>query len=328
MVFDFSRFNKVRPIGKSTHGTVNLWQDDTSDALIVVKDVLLDDSDFTEGTIKEKVLLEVQSLMKFRHPYVVPLLGYGLDIGHKLLQIAMPYVGSDSLKTVLESPNDHGWFTPTAKTIIIVGIVIGMHFVHYGGIIHRDLKPENILLDPISHSLKIADFGLSRQANVNPAEREGATAPLSIAPITDKAMAGTGPAGTPLYMAPEAIQGQGYSTKANVFSFGILLYEIATGKRPCQGCGDSSGSILCGKVAAGYREEIPDIRKIPDGVEPFTAGLISRCWDEDPNKQPTFETILDELWENHFQLFGDVNAAEVVASFRSVSPRSRCLNAN
>jgi serine/threonine protein kinase len=192
----------------------------------------------------------------------------------------MPYIGPDSLDSVLKSPQKHSWLTLTSKTIIIGGIVIGMYFVHCGGIIHRDLKPANVLLDPISHYPKIADFGLSRQEEVNSTM--------------------TGGQGTPLYMAPEIINGDRYSNKADVFSFGVLLYEIVTGKQPLQNSGGSAFRLFA-KVTAGSRETIPDT------VEHLTAGLISRCWDANPDDRPTFLEIFNELRKNQFKLFNTVD---------------------
>jgi serine/threonine protein kinase len=217
------------------------------------------------------------------------------------------------LKTVLESPEDHERFISTAKTVIIVGIVIGMYFVHCGGIIHRDLKPANVLLDPISHYPKIADFGVSRPANVNTSKGEARSNPLSLAPGLDKTMAMTGQIGSPLYMAPEIIAGRSYSSKADVFSFGVLLYEIVTGKQPCQDCGDCSIFHFYEKVISGARETIPET------VEAFTAALIRRCWDDDPHKRPTFLEIFDELQEHHFKIFSVVDPEAVDEFLQSLS---------
>jgi serine/threonine protein kinase len=113
----------------------------------------------------------------------------------------MPYIGPDSLESVLRSPQDHPWLTPTSKTVILVGIVLGMYFLQCGGTTHRNLKPANVLLDPTSHYPKIADFGLSAE-------------------------------GDPLYTAPEILLTEGCSKKADAFSFGVLLYEIVTGQKP------------------------------------------------------------------------------------------------
>jgi hypothetical protein len=193
----------------------------------------------------------------------------------------------------------------TSKTIIIVGIVIGMYFVHCGDIIHRDLKPANVLIDQTSHYPKIADFGVSCDASVNTTTTDGTNTRLSIAPRMDETMEMTGYVGSPLYMAPEIIIGQSYSSKVDVFSFGVLLYEIVTGKQPRQDCEDDDVCTFCAKVTAGNRE------KIPGYVEPFTASLISRCWDDDPHNRPTFLEIFDDLRENDFKVFRTVDS-EVV----------------
>jgi serine/threonine protein kinase len=187
-----------------------------------------------------------------------------------------------------------------------------MYFVHCGGIIHRDLKPANVLLDQASHYPKIADFGLSREADLNSIITEDTIAPLCIPPGIDKTMAMTGSVGSPLYMAPEIIAGRGYSSKADVFSFGVLLYEIVTGKQPRQDCGDASLSTFYKKVTAGAREEISDT------VEPFTASLINRCWDDDPHNRPSFLEIFDELRENHFKIFSAVDPEPVERYLQSL----------
>jgi serine/threonine protein kinase len=283
-VFEFDRLHKVRLIARGSQSKVNLYRNNTNGDLIAVKGSPIRDSDIIDGIVNEKLRREVQSLMKFHHPCIVSLLGHDLQIESRIMRIAMPYVGPDSLESVLKSPRSHPWLTQTSKTIIIVGIVIGMYFVHCGGIVHRDLKPANVLLDPTSHYPKIADFGLSRECDI------GVTM--------------TGGTGTPLYMAPEVIKGHRYSNKADIFSFGVLLYEIVTGQKPLQQTGGNQFQ-LSAKITSGSRE------KIPDDVEPFTAALISRCWDDDPDQRPTFLDIFDELRENDFKLFPAVDPAPV-----------------
>jgi serine/threonine protein kinase len=92
---------------------------------------------------------------------------------------------------------------------MIVGIILGMRYLHSQSIIHRDLKPENILLDRLSR-IRIGDFGLARE---------------------DSYFFSKPGAGTPLYMAPEIILlGQPPTTKVDVFAFGLILYEILVGR--------------------------------------------------------------------------------------------------
>jgi serine/threonine protein kinase len=289
--FAFDSYRKVGLIGKGAQGKVNRYQHKASDELIAVKRSRLEAPDITNAIVKDKILREIHSLMRFRHPCIVQLLGYDLQIESRVMRIAMPYIGPDSLESVLKSPENHPWLSSTSKTMIIVGIVVGMYLVHYGGIIHRDLKPANILIDPISHCPKIADFGLSREENIN----------ISMTYET----------GTPLYMAPEMFVGERYSNKVDIFSFGILLYEIVTGQKPLQGCGDGQFQLLS-KILHGDRE------KIPDTVEPFTAGLIRRCWDGNPHRRPAFVEIFYELQANRFKVFDAVDSEAVEQFLQSL----------
>jgi serine/threonine protein kinase len=306
--FEFDRFHEVGRIGSGTEGVVRRYQDSISGKFIAVKSVSLMKYSIIDSFVQERVLREVKSLMKFRHPSIVPLLGYDLQVDSKLLLIAMPYIGSDSLESVLKSPQNYPWLTLTAKTIIIVGIVIGMYFVHCGGIIHRDLKPANVLLDPLSHYPKIADFGWSREGGDTDRITEGRVARLDLGDERNLTLSGTGYAGSPLYMAPEVMtHGGHYSYEADVFSFGIVLYEIVTGKQPCHGVEDASNPVseLFVKVRSGSREAIPET------VEPFVAGLISRCWSGDPRHRPTFLSIFNELRANQFKTFRTVDPQAV-----------------
>jgi serine/threonine protein kinase len=192
---------------------------------------------------------------------------------------------------VLESPEHHPWLSFTSKAKIIVGIVIGMYLVHSGGIVHRDLKPAKILLDPTSHCPIIAGFGLSREEDVN------------VAMTFDR--------GTPLYTAPEMFTGHRYSNKVDIFSFGVLLYEIVTGRKPLQ----DSGGIrykLCARIIAGHRE------KIPSTIEPVTKRLTNSCWDGNPDQRPTFLDIFYELQANRFKIFNTVDSEAVEQFLQSL----------
>jgi serine/threonine protein kinase len=315
-VFDFSRYHQVDLIGKGKQGEVTRYQHNRSGELIAVKSSPLRYCDTLDGIPNENKLREVQSLMRFRHTCIVPLLGYDVQIDSKILRIAMPYIGSDSLESVLKSPENHPWLTLTSKTIIIVGIVVGMYFVHFGGIILRDLKRANILLDSTSHYPKITDFGLSREGSVmrtvlyvgpEIARAEPKIPDYSSPSQEDPMIVMSQMIVTPMYMAPEVISGGYYSNKADVFSFGAILYEIVAGKQPRQDVEDDwSGMFeLYGKVIGGSREPIPDT------VEPFTASLIGRCRDVNPDNRPTFLEIFSELQEKRFKLFGTVDPQEV-----------------
>jgi serine/threonine protein kinase len=286
--FDFDDYRKVGRIGKGVQGKVHRYKSTMSGELIAVKSSPLKDCDISDGVVNGKILREVHSLMRFHHPCILPLLGYDFQIESKILRIVMPDLGPGSLESVLTSPENYPWISFTSKTMIIAGIVVGMYLIHSGGIIHRDLKPANILLDPTSHCPIIADFGLSREEDVS--------------------VTMTHEQGTPLYMAPELLDDEHYcsrySNKVDIFSFGILLYEIVTGQKPLQDCGCSHVKLF-NKIRDGSRASIPDT------VALFAADLVSRCWDGDPDRRPKFLEIFYELRDHRFKIFSAVDSQAV-----------------
>lgn len=153
-------------------------------------------------------------------------------------------------------------FTGTEKTFIAYGISAGMQFLHEKGIIHRDLKTQNILIDEHKCPI-ISDFGSSRYASGN-------------APKTSSF-------GTPNYMAPEFIQGEEYDLPVDVYSFGIILWEMFTEEVPF--AGKESHNIIFMVVIQHTRPPLPE--GIPENLKK----LIEMCWAQDPQERPTFEQI-------------------------------------
>ncbi|KAJ8470364.1 hypothetical protein OPV22_024707 [Ensete ventricosum] len=148
-----------------------------------------------------------------------------------------------------------------------IDICKGMGYLHQNNIIHRDLKTANLLLDANS-DVKVGDFGVARFQN-----QEGVM---------------TAETGTYRWMAPEVINHQHYDHKADVFSFAIVLWELATSRVPY----DNMTPL---QAALGVRQGLrPDI---PNDMHPRLADLMQRCWDEVPSKRPSFEEITQELEE-------------------------------
>ena len=152
---------------------------------------------------------------------------------------------------------------------MLTGTARGMLYLHQkANIIQRDLKSENLLID--EHGVvKIADFGLSR----------------ALAPEGDM---GTF-CGTPTHVAPEIVRQEEYSEKADVFSFGIIMWELTTREMPYPG---QEGLQVAYKVAnENLRPPVPSY--CPDEI----ADLMQRCWDDDARKRPTYKEIMNELTE-------------------------------
>jgi serine/threonine protein kinase len=148
-----------------------------------------------------------------------------------------------------------------------------MRFVHAKGFIHRDLKPSNILINSLGHAL-IGDFGTSRL------EVDDATL--------------TTEAGTVRYAAPEMFREGEYTNKADVFSFGLVLYEILVGSAVFP---SSEYSLpVMKRILAG---EMPEI---PAKCGQFMQNLISRCWSLNPGDRPSFDQILEEFQRSNFAI--------------------------
>lgn len=156
----------------------------------------------------------------------------------------------------------------------------GMDYLHQNNIIHRDLKAANLLLDE-NEVVKVADFGVARvqaQSGVMTAET-----------------------GTYRWMAPEVIEHKPYNRKADVFSFGIVLWELLTGMVPYADLTPLQAAV--GVVQKGLRPIIP-----PQTLPKFAA-LLERCWQNDPAERPDFSTITKTLQEILKEV-GDAGDAE------------------
>ena len=175
---------------------------------------------YREMTSQERkfVLRELNILMKVQHPTIIQFEGisYNDFQGNDNLTIFMDYMENGALSDLIEKesrsllPSD---FDDTKRQIILAGIARGMMLLHKKNVIHRDLKPENVLLDK-DYKPHITDFGLSKIFNPQHSQSQSMSN-----------------FGTLAYMAPEIINGNKFSVKADVYAFGILMYEVLTGTR-------------------------------------------------------------------------------------------------
>jgi eukaryotic-like serine/threonine-protein kinase len=166
---------------------------------------------------RERLMHEARAVAALSHPNIAALYEVGEDHGH--LFLAFEFVPGDTLKTVIAGrPLNARHAVEHA-----IQITDALAEAHAAGIVHRDIKPDSIMVTP-KGSAKILDFGLSA-FTAGGAERDAAAGGRADGPV----------ATTIAYMSPEQIQGQPVDQRTDIFSFGVVLFEMLTGRRPFMG---------------------------------------------------------------------------------------------
>lgn len=228
------QYEVERVIGVGGMGAVYLARQRSLDRWVALK--LLPAQDDAEAA--GHFIREARAMARLAHPHIVAVYDFGQTAGGHFF-LAMEYVdGGDLHRRTLA-----GEVTPERARTVIAQVCEALQFAHGHGVIHRDIKPANILIT--SHwQVKVADFGLARdlQAGSAPDEAEY---------------------GTPDYVAPERlIAGAAVDHRADLYSLGVVIHELLTGKTP---------------AAAGSRAGL--------GLPPGFAGVLSKCLMHDPARR-------------------------------------------
>lgn len=187
---------------------------------------------------------EAKALAKLTHPNIVPIIDYGEHEGVPYL--VMPFLSGGTLKAYLQKRDRLGW---EEAVRLLLPIASALSFAHQHHILHRDVKPSNILLTEDGQPL-LTDFGV---AKILEAE-EGQT------------LTGTGVGiGTPEYMSPEQGLGKGVGPQADVYSLGVVLYEMITGRKPYTA--DTPMAVVLKHVSEALPRPRMYVPELPEGVE-------------------------------------------------------------
>ena len=230
-------------------------------ALKVLPDALASDADRLARFTRE-----AQTLAALNHPNIAHI--HGLESSGGVRALVMELVeGEDLSQRIARGPIAAGEALPIARQI-----AEALEAAHEQGIIHRDLKPANIKVRP-DGVVKVLDFGLAKAIEpVGPAAAHVALSPT----ITSPAMTQAGMIlGTAAYMSPEQARGKAVDKRADIWAFGVVLFEMLTGRRAFRG--DDVSETL----AAVIMQE-PDWRALPEAAPPSLRGLLARCLKKDP----------------------------------------------
>jgi len=258
----------VRPLGAGGMGLVYLGHDVVLKRLIAIK--VLSPSFAAEETARDRFTREVEAIAAITHPHVVSIYQVG-----ELPKLATPYFLMQFVEgTTLRAEVRPGEIVPDTKARRIVGeVAMALSAAHARGLVHRDIKPANIMLDRESGRAVVVDFGIS--ATVAGYRERGRR--LSV-----KGMF----VGTPAYMSPEQASGEDVTPASDVYSLGIVAFELLTGRLPFTG--RSAVDIMAGH---GSGDAAPLIRTLRPELHPQLAELIDRALRKDPEERPSADEI-------------------------------------
>lgn len=269
LLIDSKKLYRGSKIGEGAHGKV--YEGKFNEQVVALKVINGGSTPEERAAIESRFIREVNMMSRVKHENLVKFIGACYDSYMVIVTELLPGM---SLKKYLASIRPKQLELHIA-TSFAVDIARAMECLHANGIIHRDLKPDNLLLTANQKSVKLVDFGLAREESV-----------------TEMMTAETG---TYRWMAPELYstvtlrrgEKKHYTNKVDVYSFGIVLWELLTNRLPFEGM-----SNLQAAYAAAFKQERP---QIPEDMPPELDFIMRSCWVEDPNMRPGFSQIIRML---------------------------------
>jgi len=232
----------------------------------------------------ERFRREVALAARLQHPNIVPVLTAGEADG--IVYYVMPHVAGASLRDRIVST---GGLSVSEAVRVLRDVARALAYAHEHDVVHRDIKPENVLLS--GRAATVTDFGIAKALSSSrrvSSQQTGAPEQLTVAGTT---------VGTLAYMAPEQAVGENVDHRSDIYSFGVMAYELLCGEKPFTG---KSAQAL---IAAHLRDApIPAIERRPD-LPPALAELVMLCLEKDPAHRPQ-------------------NASELVDALEAIGPSS------
>jgi len=260
---NLDQFTILEEIGRGGMATVYSGMQKSMNRKVAVKVLprhFMHDPDFLERFERE-----VEVISSLEHPHILPIYDYGEADGVPF--IAMRFLGGGSMAQMVRRgvPKLDDLVKPFHQ------VSEALDYAHQQGIIHRDLKPGNIMLDEHGNAY-LSDFGIARVMGSN--------------------LTGSAIIGTPAYMSPEQAHGVNIDARSDIYSLGIVLFELITGREPYQA--ETPMSLLMMQI----NEPVPPIADFRDGVPPIVQNVIDTATAKNPDERyPSASEMADAFGE-------------------------------
>jgi serine/threonine-protein kinase len=291
-----SHYQIIEQIGVGGMGEVYRAHDPRLDREVAIK--VLPTSLSGEPERLARFEREARAAGALNHPNILAV--YDVGSHDDVPYIVTELLTGDSLRDRIDART----LTPRKAVDVAAQIAEGLAAAHAKNIVHRDLKPENVMLTRDGH-VKILDFGLAKLV-----QRETRTADGTAVPTTTMVTEAGSVVGTVSYMSPEQLHGAQVDHRSDIFSFGVVMYEMLSGRRPFTG--DSKAQI----VASILRDEPAELSDPEHRVPPALARVIRQCLEKRPEER--FESAHDLAF-----MLRAISASGDSAPVAAVRPRRR-----
>jgi len=275
------RYRILQILGKGAMGVVYLAHDPVIDRRVALKTLRLDLDTDLSAEFRERFLREARAAGRLNHPGIVTVHDVGEEPETGTVFIAMEFIEGRNLKELL----GEGWRPEVTEAARIVAAVAdALDYAHRMGVVHRDIKPANIILAP-DGTPRITDFGVARLESSN---------------LTVEGQF----IGTPNYMSPEQVSGGEVDGRTDIFSLGVVLFELLVGERPF------AGNTIAEVTHKIVQQSPPIPSQVQATVPPALNPIVLKCLEKSPEAR----------FSSASQLARALEAVARIGTQRSASP--------